>query len=809
MTAPPRRDRRAALAAAGLNGLDFVEIVDTAQTQLRVHFINALATGDLAGPPRITGGETIAQVPVLPFGAAGPAWSFDGDHLVLDCAVAAPGDFSQYTLTIAAPAIDPFFGSVAFSFKAGCPSDVDCAVPVPDCPPAPVHAPRIDYLAKDFLSFRQALLDYSTQYYPEWQERSEADFGMMFAEALSALGDDLSYLQDRVAGEATLATATERRSVLRHAALVDYQPGRTLSAATVLQFEVSPDAPAAAPDGIAVSASGDDGTAIVFETGGGLNAVGTPVPLDPRWNRAAAIMGYWFDDGARCLPAGATTMTVSGHGHGFQASQTLLIVTAGAAALDPPLRQLVHLLGFGDPAGPWATETFDTVFADAGSPMAPHPITTIAWRAADALTVARDLWTTQVIGNLVPATQGQSMVESFAVATDDPALPGAPPFAIERAGPSPSGADADRPVLRLHTLGGSTAGAGLPVAWLGGSGSSQPAPEIRLTGGGEAWTWLPTIIEAQAATRGFTLDPAAYRALTPNADGTLGWDYAGAIGDTIRFGDGVLGANPQPGEVFTVVYRLGVGAAGNVAADAIGQVAPAANAGWCLAVGNPFAAIGGADAESLLSIARNAPQAFRANQPRAITPADYVAAAVTLPWVRRAGCAQRWTGSWFTTFTTPQPAASDLVSPAERLQLVQLLNRRRMAGSESYAPDPDYVSIDLRVSLCPAPGVSGSQVTQAVAAALAPSGAGGSKAFFAIGRFGFGDPLYRGDLEVAIQAVPGIGGVTRITYRLRDRWREFQDMGNVVAVGAAQILRCDNDRSRPDAGALSITIGGG
>jgi hypothetical protein len=57
--------------------------------------------------------------------------------------------------------------------------------------------------------------------------------------------------------------------------------------------------------------------------------------------------------------------------------------------------------------------------------------------------------------------------------------------------------------------------------------------------------------------------------------------------------------------------------------------------------------------------------------------------------------------------------------------------------------------------------------------------------------------------------VPGIGGVTRITYRLRDRWRDFQDMGNVVAVGAAQILRCDNDRSRPDAGALSISIGGG
>ena len=30
------------------------------------------------------------------------------------------------------------------------------------------------------------------------QERSEADFGVMFLEALSALADDLSYMQDRV-----------------------------------------------------------------------------------------------------------------------------------------------------------------------------------------------------------------------------------------------------------------------------------------------------------------------------------------------------------------------------------------------------------------------------------------------------------------------------------------------------------------------------------------------------------------------------------------------------------------------------------
>ena len=47
---------------------------------------------------------------------------------------------------------------------------------------------------------------------------------MMLLELLSAVGDDLSYQQDRIAAEATLATATQRRSVIRHARLVDYEP---------------------------------------------------------------------------------------------------------------------------------------------------------------------------------------------------------------------------------------------------------------------------------------------------------------------------------------------------------------------------------------------------------------------------------------------------------------------------------------------------------------------------------------------------------------------------------------------------------
>ena len=155
----------------------------------------------------------------------------------------------------------------------------------------PADVPPIDYLAKDFLSFREALSDFSTLRYPAWQERSEADFGVMFMEALCGLGDDLSYQQDRIAAEAWLATATERLSIVRHARLADYEPAPALAASVTLQFTVNPKT-TGIPAGLAVSAPGPDGTAIYFETGTGL-ADTTLYPANAAWN---AITPYWWDE---------------------------------------------------------------------------------------------------------------------------------------------------------------------------------------------------------------------------------------------------------------------------------------------------------------------------------------------------------------------------------------------------------------------------------------------------------------------------------------------------------------------------------
>jgi hypothetical protein len=313
------RDRRALLLKSKtFNGIDFVEVASDDQTALRVHFLN---TVDLKGTltATITGGESIPSVSVAPINSA-TDWSLDDTHLVLSLKVTAPGDFSTYTLeltsSLIASGLDPHLDKADFSFKARCPSDLDCQPAPVVCPTPTADAPPIDYLAKDFLSFRQALLDFSARRYPEWQERSEADFGVMFLEALSALADDLSYTQDRIAAESALETATQRRSVIRLARLVDYEPRPATAATVLLQFDVTPGT-TSLPDGLAVSARGPDATPIPFETGTTLlnqlidpttNLLRDQPPtsvVSPAWNYGV-IRPYWFDDSERCLPAGAT-----------------------------------------------------------------------------------------------------------------------------------------------------------------------------------------------------------------------------------------------------------------------------------------------------------------------------------------------------------------------------------------------------------------------------------------------------------------------------------------------------------------------
>lgn len=795
------------VASTTLNGIDFIEVTSPTQTSLRVHFLNTVAlAGTVTGTAAvtITGGEAIPAVPVQPLAATD--WGADDDgRPTLELRTPFPGDFSRYRLTIASSVLDPMYASVRFTFKAGCPSTLDCAPPE-RCEPRADAGPVIDYLAKDFASFRAALLDYSAAAYPQWVERDEPDLGMMLVELISAAGDDLSYLQDRIFGEATLATATQHVSAVRHARLVDYEPRPATSATTLVQLDV---AAAGLPRGIALEAGLPDGARLSFEVGGPLldpdtgGLVTGDIQADPRWNRldhtidppAPRILPYWWDDSQTCLPRGADQLWVRGHGYGFPVGDpgqgttglALLLDTAAPSAADPPVREVVHLTG--------AFEETDPLYG--------VPLTRLTW--TEPLAAEHALERTVLAGNLVPAVEGRRYAEQFVI-DPEPTSSVAPRAAVTRGGPDAGCGD---PVpSHLHTL---RAGR---LAWL--DAGTAILPEVSLvelpqTPGDlpRTWRWRRSLLDADLFEQAFTVDPVVYRDLRRHADGLPWFDYDGDDGDSLRFGDGWFGERPAQAATFEVTYRTTAGAVGNVAADAVTTV-PVALAGVVLAATNPFPADGGADRETLDHIRATAPHAFRARQYRAVRAEDYTSAAEELPWVMDAGTRIRWTGSWLSVLTTAQPPTGEPPTTGQRAQLIELLDRRRMAGFEVHTPAPRYVGLDLIVTVCALPGALHGEVEAAV---LAELGTGtlcdGRRGFFSPGHLRFGAALERSELEAAVQRAAGVDGVVAVRYRQRGHVPAYVAMPEVVAVGADEILRVDNDPNRPDRGSVRVVVKGG
>ena len=112
---------------------------------------------------------------------------------------------------------------------------------------------------------------------------------------------------------------------------------------------------------------------------------------------------------------------------------------------------------------------------------------------------------------------------------------------------------------------------------------------------------------------------------------------------------------------FRTVYRIGNGRAGNVGLEALAHVAVASPGAftWTTGVRNPLAAEGGVDAETLEETRQRAPQAFRADQLRAVTEQDWADAAERLPGVDGAVASFRWTASWYTIFVGIDPSDPD------------------------------------------------------------------------------------------------------------------------------------------------------
>ncbi|MCP3804188.1 putative baseplate assembly protein [Allokutzneria sp. A3M-2-11 16] len=233
--------RRAKLRASGRNGFDAVE-VSADQRELTVLLFGETPDDLRKENFRVLGGRRVTGVEVIALTRLGTEEPDLEDRIRLT--VDRIGDFSTYTLIAVDaetgkphPCFDPRYARIDFSFKQNCPTDLDCKA----APPAPGperRAPTIDYLAKDYASFRQLMLDRLSLTIPQWTDRHVPDVGLTLVELLAYVGDQLSYRQDAVATEAYLDTARERISVRRHVRLMDYPMHDGCAARTTVHVAV-------------------------------------------------------------------------------------------------------------------------------------------------------------------------------------------------------------------------------------------------------------------------------------------------------------------------------------------------------------------------------------------------------------------------------------------------------------------------------------------------------------------------------------------------------------------------------------------
>ncbi|SDK80870.1 baseplate J/gp47 family protein [Nonomuraea jiangxiensis] len=191
----------------------------------------------------------------------------------------------------------------------------------------------------------------------------------------------------------------------------------------------------------------------------------------------------------------------------------------------------------------------------------------------------------------------------------------------------------------------------------------------------------------------------------------------------VLFGDGRHGMVPPDGAaVVATAYHAGGGPEGNLPPHSITQVLGAAVA--IETVDNPGAADGGSSPEPVAALLRRGPGLIHARG-RATTASDYAALALSLPAVAGAWAypcldvSGRAAAGWVTVVVIPHSTEPrPYPSPALREEVARTLAARAPATARLNVTGPDYLPVDVTVTLVPRSRSAAGAVEQAARQAI-------------------------------------------------------------------------------------------
>ncbi|NNG00302.1 MAG: putative baseplate assembly protein [Desulfobacteraceae bacterium] len=840
-----------------LNGLDYVEVNEDRHI-LTVFFLGKAPVELDANQVRIEGGRRIRDIKVLDVKVHHIDRVELDDHMVVT--VDQVGDFSTYTLRVVQrnaqggwrphDDFDPCYHMVDFNFRADCPSDLDCKLDKA-CPADIPAQPEINYLAKDYDSFRQLILDRMALVMPQWKERHVPDIGIALVEVLAYVGDYLSYYQDAVATEAYLETARQRISVRRHARLVDYRLHEGCNARSWVCIETNGDVTMHSKDLYFITGMNQAfqtmGSIVSEEELGQLSSQTYEI-FEPMWPEELQFYGshsilyfYTWGDRQCCLPKGTTHATLIGRlpeedpgkpcpGKPEGPDQTDVSQQASAtgatAQTSVPVLHLKpgDVLIFQEIIGPQTGHPGDadprhrhavrlTSVTACIDPLNQEPVVEIEWHEEDALPFPLCL------SSLGPPPQCK-ILENVSIAYGNVILVDHGQTRTEELEPVPAGEEMECCIAE-----------GLPADPLVAPGYYRP----KLTYAPLTFS-QPLSPDAAASDM---LNQDVRRALPhirlvgePAPAGDPHWiaqsDLLGSHRDAqhfvaeidddgrahLRFGDDHCGEQPDAGMTFKATFRLGNGLSGNVGAEAISHLVMRNTqlSGVHLRARNPMPAQGGTVPEPVAEGKLFAPHQFRKTLRRAIIADDY-AAIVEREFkdtVQRAVARLRWSGSWYEVLVAVDPLGRDEADPQLLDAITKRLHRYRRMGHDLVVKSARRVPLDIEMLVCVLPDYLRGHVKAALLDLFSnrtlPDG---SKGFFHPDNLTFGEGIYLSRLVASAQAVEGVESVRLVRFQRLNGLANQELEDGVLPLGPFEIARLDNDPGFPENGTLILDVRGG